>query len=215
MKIKLLPLLLLFCTLILATNTTAGEDIHAVLGRLEAKAVQVNSIESNFVQTKKLAMFDKSLISKGKIFLKKPGQFAWHQREPIRYSLVIKGDSVRQWDEETGRVQEISVVDNPSFSTALKQMTEWFSGVYTDLLKDYAITIREQNPLVLKFIPRPDSSSFNLFKKVEVVFQKDERYIQEIHIEERNGDTTRLKFTETKINTDIKPAAWEAKPYAD
>ena len=215
MKLKLLPLLLLFCSLTLATNTTAEEDIQTVLGRLEAKAVQVNSVESNFVQTKKLVMFNKPLISKGKIFLKKPGQFAWHQREPIRYSLVIKNNAVRQWDEETGQVQEVSVTDNPYFSAALKQMTEWFSGSYTGLLKDYVVTVRKQNPLVLEFIPRQDSSSFNLVKKVEVVFREDERYIQEISIEEKNGDTTRLKFTETKLNTDIKPDAWEARPYAD
>ena len=214
MKIKLLPLL--FCALFLVTNATAEEDIHTVLGRLEAKAIQVNSMESNFVQTKKLVMFDKPLILKGKIFLKKPGQFAWHQSEPIRYSLVIKGNFVQQWDGETGRVQAISVTDNPSFSVAVKQMTEWFSGVYTGLLKDYAITILKQNPLVsLQFIPRPNSSSFNLVKKVEVVFREDERYIQEIYIEEKNGDTTRIKFTETKLNADIKPAAWEAKPHAD
>jgi len=215
MKIKLLPLLFLFCTLILATNMTAEEDIYTTLGRLEAKAVQVTSMESNFMQEKKLVMFDKPLILKGKIFLKKPGQFAWHQSEPIRYSLVIKGNFVRQWDGETGRVQEISVIDNLSFSVAVKQMTEWFSGAYTGLLKDYTITTLKQNPLVLKFIPRQNSSSFNLVKKVEVVFREDERYIQEIYIEEKNGDTSRLKFTETKLNVDIKPNAWEVKPHAD
>lgn len=212
MKIKLIPLL--FCALIFATKTMAEEDIHAVLAGLEAKAAQVNSLESNFVQTKKLAMFDKPLILKGKIFLKKPGQFAWHQREPIRYSLVIKGGFVRQWDEETGRVQEVSVADNPYFSAALKQMTEWFSGSYTGLLKNYAVTARKQNPLVLEFIPRQGSSSFSLIKKVEVAFKEDERYIDEIYIEEKNGDATRLKFTETKLNVDIKPDAWEVKPHA-
>lgn len=214
MKTKLLTFLL-FCTLISAVNTAAEEDIHAVLGRLEAKAVQVNSMESNFVQTKKLAMFDKPLILKGKIFLKKPGQFAWHQIEPIRYSLVIKGNSVRQWDGETGRVQEVSVTDNPSFSVAVKQMTEWFSGTYTGLLKDYTATILKQSPLVLEFVPRQNSATSNLLKKVEVVFREDERYVREIYIEEKNGDTSRLKFTETKLNTDIKPIAWEAKSYAD
>jgi outer membrane lipoprotein carrier protein len=213
MKIKLMPLL--FCGLFLAINAPAEENIYKVLERLEAKTAQVNSMESNFVQTKKLAMFNKPLVLKGKIFLKKPGQFAWHQREPIRYSLVIKNNVVRQWDEETNRVQEISVADNPSFSAALKQMTEWFSGAYTGLLKDYAVTVLKQNPLILKFIPLPGSSSFNLVKKVEVVFQEDERYIQEINIEEKNGDATWLKFTETKLNANIKPIAWEAKPYAD
>ena len=213
MKIKLIPLL--FCGLFLVINATAEENIDKVLERLEAKAAQVNSMESNFVQTKKLTMFDKPLILKGKIFLKKPGQFAWHQREPIRYSLVIKGNSVRQWDEESGRVQEISVTDNPSFSVAVKQMTEWFSGAYTVLLKDYKVTILKQNPLVLEFISRQNSASFNLLKKVEVVFREDERYVQEIYIEEKNGDASRLKFTETKLNTSIKPVAWEAKPYAD
>ncbi len=213
MKIKLIPLL--FCGLFLVINATAEENVDKVLERLEAKAAQVNSMESNFVQTKKLAMFDKPLILKGKIFLKKPGQFAWHQLEPIRYSLVIKGNSVRQWDEESGRVQEISVTDNPSFSVAVKQMTEWFSGAYTVLLKDYKVTILKQNPLVLEFISRQNSASFNLLKKVEVVFREDERYVQEIYIEEKNGDASRLKFTETKLNTSIKPVAWEAKPYAD
>ena len=213
MKIKLIPLL--FCALFLVINASAENDIHTVLGRLEAKAVQVNSIESNFVQTQKRGMLNKPLIFKGKIFLKKPGQFAWHQSEPIRYALVIKGNLVRQWNEETGRVPDISITDNPSFSVVGKQMTEWFSGAYTGLLKNYAVTILKQNPLVLEFIPRPNSSSFNLFEKVEVVFREDERYIQEINIKEKNGDTSRLKFTETKLNADIKPAAWEAKPYAD
>ena len=70
MKLKLIPLLC--CALFLAINASAEEDIQTVLGRLETKAVQVNSMESNFVQTKKLVMFDKPLILKGKIFLKKP-----------------------------------------------------------------------------------------------------------------------------------------------
>ncbi|MFA5394204.1 MAG: outer membrane lipoprotein carrier protein LolA [Candidatus Ratteibacteria bacterium] len=193
----------------------AEEDIHTVLMRLESKSAQINSMESNFVQTKKLAMFDKPLILKGKIFLKKPGQFAWHQREPMRYSLVIKNNTVRQWDEETGKVQEVSVNDNPYFSAALKQMTEWFSGSYTALIKDYAVTVLKQNPLVLEFVPRQNSSSSGLVKKVEVTFREDERYIEEIYIKEINGDATRLKFTETKLNADIKPDAWEAKPHAD
>jgi hypothetical protein len=47
---------------------------------------------------------------------------------------------------------------------------------------------------------------------VTVVFRKDERYIHQIFIEEKNGDSTLLTFVDTLLNIPVGAEAWEVKP---
>ena len=190
----------------------AASNIDEVLGRLERKMSGMRTLQTGFIQEKKLAVFDQTLVLEGTIFLQKPALFAWHVKKPMRYSLVMKDDMVRQWDEDTRRVQQIPLSKNPGFQAVVGQMRQWFSGTYTSLLGEYDVMILKQRPVSLRFIPRKATVASNVIDSVTVVFRKDERYIHQICIEEKSGDSTLLTFVDTLLNIPVGAEAWEVKP---
>ena len=186
-------------------------DIKAVLGDLEKTMSGTKTISTDFIQEKNLALFNQKIILKGKIFIQKPGLLSWRVISPMRYSMVIKGSTISQWDEDTNQVQQVSLAKNPSFQVAIVQMQNWFCGTFKSMLDDYKITLTTEHPIALEFIPLENSVTRNFIKRVTVLFQNDERYIKEVRIEEKNGDSTSLVFVNAQLNQPINPSAWEVR----
>ena len=221
MKLRTIVLILYVCMLgidVYAEPSVNEEsqptvsDIGEVLGRLEEKMSRMQTLKTSFIQEKDLAIFNQKVVLKGTIFLQKPSLFAWHVKEPVRYSLVIKGDVLRQWDEDTNRVQQVSLEKNPAFQAVIGQMRKWFSGTYTSMLKEYNVTILKQYPASLKFTSLESTVVSKVINSVIIIFREDERYIHQIRLEEKSGDSMLLTFVETQLNVPIDAAAWEVRP---
>ena len=189
----------------------SAQEINNVLQDLEIKMSGVKTIQASFIQEKNLALFNQKIILKGKIFIQKPGLLSWRVITPLRYSMVINGNTISQWDEDTNQVQQVSLAKNPSFQVAIQQMQNWFCGAYKSMQGDYKITLTTALPITLQFIPLENAVSGNFIKRVVVLFQNDGLYIKEITIEEKNGDTTLLKFIGVKVDQPIAAKAWEVR----
>jgi len=194
------------------TYKNLAPDLYEVLHRLEDKTFEIRTLKTEFVQEKELAVFKEKIILKGMIFLQKPELFAWHIIEPLSYSMVIKGDILSQWDENTKKTQTISLSKNPAFQVAISQMKDWFSGKYTSMTEDYNIIILKRKPVSLKFIPRKNTTVSNVIDSVIVIFRDDERYIHRIYIKEKSSNSTLLTFVNTQLNTPLEAVAWEVQP---
>jgi len=194
------------------THKNLAPDLYEVLHRLEDNTSEIRTLKTEFVQEKELAVFKEKIILKGMIFLQKPELFAWHIIEPLSYSMVIKGDILSQWDENTKKIQKISLAKNPAFQVAISQMKDWFSGKYTSMTEDYDIIILKRKPASLKFIPKKNTTVGNVIDSVTVTFRDDERYIHQIYIKEKSSDSTLLTFVNTQLNIPLEAAAWEVQP---
>ncbi len=189
----------------------ASAGIERVLERLEEKMSGITTLKTDFVQKKKLAVLDQPLVLKGTVFMQKPSLFAWHVKEPMRYSMVMKDEIIRQWDEDTQRIQQVSLSDNPAFKAVIRQMQDWFSGAYMSLFREYNVTVINEDPVSLKFVPRKTATAYDIIDGVTVIFEKDERYIRRIYIEEKSGDNTVLSFVDTLLNIPLDDAVWKVK----
>ena len=188
-----------------------AKDLDTILGALQEKMAKVITIQTDFIQEKNLALFKQRLTLKGKIFIQKPGMLSWRVFTPMRYSLVISGSSISQWDQDTNQVQTVSLAKNPSFQVAIQQMQSWFSGSYKSMQGDYRISLISQQPLKLEFIPKEKSMAANFIQQVTVLFQDEQQYIKEIDIREKSGDSTLLTFIDAQLNQEISPGAWEVR----
>jgi outer membrane lipoprotein-sorting protein len=211
-----------FClcvVLILANSSLAASDpppgdsaaLEEVLSRLEERVAGIETLKADFVQQKFLAILDDPLLLKGTIAMEKPDLFSWKVREPLKYSMVIRGEVVRQWDEDTRRVEKISLSKNPVFAMAIHQMREWLSGAYRSMLGQYQVTIVDREPLSLEFVPRDTALAQEVIAVVTVEFDRDDRYIRRIDIREKEGDRTLITFSNTRLNAPIAPAAWKVE----
>jgi len=206
---------LLFCCLILSLyylpfseaqeNKSDGvTDVSVLLRRLGRQVSDFKSLKTDFVQEKNLAIFQNKIILKGRIYLQKPGRIAWHVDKPVKYSVLITDTMVRQWDEDTDQVQEISLSKNPVFKVAIGQLTTWFNGDYISLLDDYTVRIRRQDPFVLEFFPKETNAAKKFIKTVTITFREDEKYLKQIKIQEPSGDSTTLSFEGTVLNAPLE-----------
>jgi len=193
-----------------APSQVSQDALDQKLVRIEQKMANIKSLHCRFIQEKKLAIFDQTLIIRGEIFMQDPGSFAWHVHEPLRYRMTIRDQQLQQWDEDTGRVQEISLKRNPAIQTALTQMQAWFSGQYAALKTEYEIFLVGSD--TLRFVPMEKTIVAGVIDDVEVSFLEDESYISSIVINESSGDQTALLFEDTKLNSSLPSGVFDAKP---
>ena len=210
---RIMTLLLFFACLqtVSVYAAPSPRDVTAVLDELEKTMSGTKTIQTDFLQEKNLALFNQKIILKGKVFIQKPRLLSWRVLSPMRYSMVMSGDTISQWDEDTDKVQRVSLANNPSFQLAVEQMEKWFYGTFKSMLGDYKITLITEHPIALEFVPLENSLSRNFIKSATIFFQDDERYIKEVRIEEKDGDSTSLVFVNAQLNQPILLNAWEVR----
>ena len=183
-------------------------DVESVMRTLEKRMADIRSVQAAFVQEKTLSILDSKVVIEGTMALEGE-RFAWHVNAPVKYSMVLIDDAMRQWDEDTGRVQRQSLKGNPVFNAVMEQLGHWFSGRYRQLRSDYAVTLLEREPMLrLRFSPRAESAAAKAVKHVTVSFRDGGEYIHGIAIEDLSGDTTVLTFSDTVVNEPIAPETW-------
>jgi len=186
-------------------------DLSALLSTIGKKVSDFKTLKTDFVQEKEMAMFKEKLVLKGRIYLQKPNKVAWHVDKPLRYSVLITDKYIRQWDEETNKVQELSLTKNPVFQNVIRQLTVWFSGEYGALLETNEVRLVKRGPLALEFSPRANNDSRKVIKHITITFRDDETYLQQIRMQELGGDVTTITFTNTILNAPLDSASFEVK----
>lgn len=187
-------------------------DLSAFLNTLGKKVADFKTLKTDFVQEKEMALFKEKIVLKGRIYLQKPNRIAWHVDSPLRYSVLITDKLIRQWDEDTNKVQEISLTKNPIFQTVLNQLTVWFSGEYGSLLEVNVVRLVKRDPLVIEFMPRDKNVAKKIIKSIVITFRDDQKYLQQIRIQELSGDVTTIRFINTVLNAPLDENSFEVNP---
>lgn len=214
-------LCLVFCLLLQTVPVLADErparvaqetaDLKPFLDELGRKVSDFKTLKTDFTQDKEMAMFKDKLVLRGRIYLEKPNKVAWHVDAPLRYSVLITDKVIRQWDEDTNQVQEISLAKNPIFQNVLNQLTVWFSGDYSSLLEVNSVRIVKHEPLAIEFIPLEKNISKKVIKSITITFRDDKKYLQQLRIQEVSGDVTTIHFTNTLLNAPLDSGSFEVK----
>lgn len=186
-----------------------SSDLSELITELEQKMSSLSSVNTSFTQKKRLSIFNRDLILNGKLYMQKPGNLAWHTLKPLRYTMVLKGETMKQWDEDTDSVQTIDLSDQQTFKVIFDQMKMWFEGDYTSIKKSFNVELLSAKPPLLKFIPRDKSIATDFLKSVQILFREDLAYINQITLTEKSGDSTELTFSDTVLNAPIPEKAWK------
>jgi outer membrane lipoprotein-sorting protein len=182
------------------------------LQRIQHGLQKVETVEADFVEEKTLTVLNHTLTIRGHFALQKPDRLIWIVREPVRYAIRIEGEEVRQWDEDTNRVDVIHLGGDPTFKAVSEQIQAWFLGDYEALAKSYVVYVLSEKPLSLQFIPPGDSMVAKVLKQIDITFAENEQYIARMVVNEAGGDLTTLQFVQTRVNQPIKDEVWRMPP---
>ncbi|MBN2591448.1 MAG: outer membrane lipoprotein carrier protein LolA [Sedimentisphaerales bacterium] len=187
-------------------------DANDILMELEKSFSKIKTVQTDFVQTKKLKLFKHPVTIKGHILLQVPDSLLWRVYEPVQYALMLKGKKAVEWDQETGKTKDLLFANSQVFEQILVQIKSWFSGEFSELKKNYNLRILNQNPLTLSFAPKETNQIKHAIKELRVVIRTDRRYIESMTILEVNGDTTTTLFEKVLLNQDIPTIKWDVSP---
>lgn len=191
--------------------TTRASD--ALLTEIQRRLSDVKSVQADFIEEKNLALLNHALTIKGRFALEKPDRVIWIVNEPLRYAVRVQGDEVRQWDQDSNKVQVLHIGNDPAFQAISQQVQGWLLGEYAALARNYDIDLLSEKPLSLEFTPKASTVMEKIIQRVDVTFSKDGQYIDTLTVHEADGGTTRLHFIDTHLNEPIGKQTWDIPPH--
>ncbi len=168
------------------------------------------TVQGSFTQVRHITSLGMDFTLKGEMAIEKNGRMLWKVDSPLRYICVMTRDTLKQWDGETGKVQEISAKQFPWLRILYDCQAAWISGDLHALSHFFVIAATEPERK-LHLIPlQPETKT--LFQKLEITFAEDFRGVASILLHETNGDTLHITFHDLKIDQPIPDSRWQLPP---
>lgn len=186
-----------------AVETSTTDGSAALFTALERTANSVNTISSDFVQEKHLAMFKTVMTSRGHFYFSKPDQLRWELTTPVASGFVLKGDKGRRWHERTGRTENFQISQEPVMKIVSEQLFAWTKADFVWLKKEYRISVLHESPAALRLEPR-SAATAGFLHHLLINFSADGRYVRSVELHEHDGDYTRIKFINTVVNKPLQ-----------
>lgn len=171
-------------------------------------AQKTQSIKSDFVQEKNLAMLSDKIVSKGKFWFKKNDMVRMEYTQPFQYLMIMNKDAVYIKDGQ--KENKMSTRSNKLFQQINKITVDCIQGTALDN-KDFSVHVFENGQSYLIEMSPISKSLKEYFKNINIVVAKKDYSVSKIDMIEPGGDNTVLNFTNKELNTNIPDAVFAIK----
>jgi outer membrane lipoprotein-sorting protein len=206
--------LLFFCLMFagLAHAQPAGYKIIAdnasFKQQFSAAARKLNTIQSDFVQEKNLAMLSEKISSSGKFWFKKESLVRMEYTSPFKYLMIINKNNVFIKDDQ--KENKISARSNKMFQQINRIIVDCVQGTALDN-KDFAVKTLEGRDGFLIYLSPLAKAMKDLFNNINVVVDKKDYSILRMEMVEAGGDNTIIRFTNKQLNIPVADALFAIK----
>jgi outer membrane lipoprotein-sorting protein len=206
--------LLFFCLMFagLAHAQPAGYKIIAdnasFKQQFSAAARKLNTIQSDFVQEKNLAMLSEKISSSGKFWFKKENLVRMEYTSPFKYLMIINKNNVFIKDDQ--KENKISARSNKMFQQINRIIVDCVQGTALDN-KDFAVKTLEGRDGFLIYLSPLAKAMKDLFNNINVVVDKKDYSILRMEMVEAGGDNTIIRFTNKQLNIPVADALFAIK----
>ena len=182
-------------------------ELDAFQRRLAEQLLKVQTIQSDFVQTREMPALEMKLESTGRLAFDAAAQrLLWRVETPLPCAFRLQDGKLTQWDGEKGEVLTISAAKLPWLKLLQERLGQWLSGDLPALRKEAAVALVAANRVRLT----PNGGVLALIAAaVEIEFSDDLSRVTQIRLEEKSGDRLTIRFRNAILNQPIPAAAWE------
>ncbi len=201
MATKIKAVIILF---ILAFSTNYPDD--ELMIKIEKKLDGLNSFSADFVQTYRVEALDSLIVEKGKLLVLKPGRMRWDYKSPDEKLFICDGEKIYFYVPEDKQVM-VGEIDELNEQTAMVSILTGKSS----LSKHYSCELIEEKEgeYILRFSPlKSDSTRYQRFL-MNVTTEK--LLVTRLAYFDNAGNLNEIKFTDIKINKNIKEKLFEFK----
>lgn len=209
-----LLLLLLFCLPLLCSAVQEQDDagLSRVFDRLQRVAADTQSLSSDFVQEKRLAIFAETLLSTGRFFYLQPDHLRWELLTPVVSGFVLRGQQGERWNGLSKETSSFRIDQDPIMGIVAQQLLAW-ARVDIDWLKSrYRIQLLTEQPVRLQLFPL-DPGEAGFIEQLQILFAADSRHVELVEMHEVGGDMTLLYFKNSRVNHPLPAEAFQVPEF--
>lgn len=176
---------------------------------IAARLADAPLLRGQFEQKKSLAGFKQPLVSTGDFLLWRDHGLSWHTRTPFDSRLTLARRGITQ--TQGGTTLQMGAKKEPGLLVANEVMFALLSGDVSLLAQRFQISgkLVGAEGWQLRLVPS-DAALAKVFKSIEL---SGARFVQDIRLEDMNGDLTAIRFSQTLPGPAATPE--EAKHFAD
>ena len=175
-----------------------GDELAEILRRMASTP----GVEAVFDERKELALLAAPLETRGVIYFVPPDRFARFTTSPGKSALLVTGDAVHL--REGSDAQEIDLSGNRVARVFVENFVALWSGDRDRLERLYAPELRgTREAWELRLVPRRAPLADVIAR---ITLRGDRDAMQELIIEERDGDRTTTRFAATRSDRVFTPA---------
>ena len=173
-----------------------------------AAAKKLNSIQSDFVQEKNLAMLSEKITSNGKFWFKKDNLVRMEYTSPFKYLMVINKNNVFIKDDQ--KENKISARSNKLFQQINRIIIDCVQGTALDN-KDFSVKTLEGKDGYLIYLSPVAKNMKDLFSNINLIVDKKDYSIIRMEMVEAGGDNTIIRFVNKQLNVPVADALFAIK----
>ena len=183
------------------------KDEDAFIKKFEEISEATTSIQCDFQQKKHLSFSKEPLITKGLMVYEK-GNMRWEQVSPKPYLMIITDDVLKI--KEDGEITEHGLEENKYMKGLKEIMVGSMTG--TLLNSGHFDTKFFEDPAlwIVKLTPKK-ARMRKMFSEVIMNFNKETYRMDNVVLQEENGDYTTINFIDPVFNKDISSSNFEMK----
>ena len=184
------------------------KDVKEFQTRLSSSNAKVNTVSSNFTQTKNLALLSDKIISKGKFYFKKEDKVRIEYTSPYSYLLVMNNGQIMVKDEQ--KTSKINTKNSKTMQSVNRIMIDCMRGTVLNN-PDFKVSAFENgSSYLLSLVPATDAMK-KMFKSIEVYLDKKSFDVDRLSMKELGGDYTDMDFSNTQHNVALNDALFKVK----
>ena len=187
---------------------TAVKDVAQFQTALSRANAAVNTVSSDFIQVKNLALLSDKITSKGKFYFKKDDKVRIEYTAPYSYLLVMNKGQIMVKDEQ--KTSKINTKNSKSLQSVNRIMIDCMRGTVMNN-PDFKVTAYENGKTyLLNLIPTNDAMK-RMFKSIDVHLNKRSFDVDKLSLKEQGGDFTEMNFANAQHNVALNDALFKVK----
>ena len=205
----------------LPTSAVAqGQPFASAEALLDAAAKQsagIASLSADFVQEKSMAVLARPMTSQGYFCLRRGANAAnaparaasrddkgfetadsllWAYTRPLASGFIYKNGKGALWEGSPEATRPANERESTVITAIIRNVLDWISIDPAALRATYRLERPQADKPMLLLYPLRQS----FFASLEVTFADDLRSVRQLTFAERNGDTVRIAFKQTRVN---------------
>ena len=199
-----LLILLFYCFSCAAAFTgPSAKEAAEALGALEGKTRVLSSLRADFEQISHIPLFDKPVLSRGRLLFQKPGNLLWACTAPYAEGFSFYKGAGLSWDERTG-ITPMQPERTSAAKAFLAGISGWLDFSVATAEKSYHITVKSLSPLLVELSPK-ESALASIIASLLFTFA-DDGTARTLVINETQGGKTEIRFRNVVVNAPLAEA---------